>query len=290
MLSHGLNTNAVKMTDLIKFYTSQGYDVLLTILTGHDGNRKEFQNVTREKWIQDMYSTYCAAQAKANEEKLPLFFTGYSVSGLVVEDLIENYPDQKVHFEKMILFAPAVAVKPITGLVKALNVFGKDYMVPSFSNPEYRVCNGTPIEAYDSLFDSYNMLKKSDFSHSRQTPTLVIIDPKDELVSTSGIRKIISTKHLDNWSLVVVTNYAATTKVKYHHFIVAEEAVGAHVWQQTLEAISASLEGKSQPRSTINNADICGKDGKLWKTPMNDSCSDDTADGCDRSQNDCKPI
>ena len=290
MLSHGLNTNAVKMNDLVKFYTSQGYDVLLTILTGHDGNRKEFQAVTREKWIQDMYSAYCAAQAKANEEKLPLFFTGYSVSGLIAEDLIENYPDQKVQFEKMILFAPAISVKPFTGLVKALNVFGKGYMVPSFSNPEYRVCNGTPIAAYDSLFASYNMLNKTEFSHSRQTPTLVFIDPKDELVSASGIKKIISSKHLNNWSLVEVTNYAATTKVKYHHFIVAEEAVGSHVWKQTLEAISASLDGHSQPRSSINNADSCGKDGKPWKTPMSDSCTEDAADGCDRSQHECKPI
>ncbi|WP_218275825.1 hypothetical protein, partial [Pseudomonas sp. MPR-AND1A] len=59
--------------------------------------------------------------------------------------------------------------------------------------------------------------------------------------------------------LVEVSNKEATAKVRYHHFIIAEESVGARVWQNILNTISTTLDAKP-PSATSSSEYLPTKD------------------------------
>ena len=56
----------------------------------------------------------------------------------------------------------------------------------------------TPIAAYNALFETLDHFE-SHLGPRLNLPTLVVMDPGDELVSLGGIRKLAETHNLDQW-------------------------------------------------------------------------------------------
>lgn len=240
LLVHGLNLAPGKMDSIGKVLSDDGSDVLRISLKGHRGNEEEFKNVTRLDWIQDIFNGYCEARQKADLLGLPLNYVGYSLGGVLNIDLMNNFPEANVKYDHIIYFAPAAVVNVKSYMVKVLNVFGSKYVVPSLSEEDYRAnCNGTPVIAYNSLFDSIKSVEKSGIKKGSDTPTLIIIDPKDEMVNPEGLRSMIDVNNLTNWSIYQFSNSSEKTKVKYkfHHLIIDEESVGPLNWQEITKLI-----------------------------------------------------
>lgn len=240
LLVHGLNLAPGKMDSIGKVLSDDGSDVLRISLKGHRGNEEEFKNVTRLDWIQDIFNGYCEARQRADLLGIPLNYVGYSLGGVLNIDLMNNFPEADVKYNHIIYFAPAAVVNLKSYMVKVLNVFGSKYVVPSLSEEDYRAnCNGTPIIAYTSLFDSINSVEKSGIKKGSDTPTLIIIDPKDEMVNPEGLRSMIDVNNLTNWSIYQFSNSSEKTKVKnkFHHLIIDEESVGPLNWQEISKLI-----------------------------------------------------
>lgn len=254
LLVHGLNLAPGKMDSIGKVLSDDGSDVLRISLKGHRGSEEEFKNVTRLDWIKDIFHGYCEARQRADLLGLPLNYVGYSLGGVLNIDLMNNFPEADVKYDHIIYFAPAAVVNLKSYMVKVLNVFGSKYVIPSLSEEDYRAnCNGTPVIAYNSLFESIHSVEKSGIKKGSDTPTLIIIDPKDEMVNPEGLRSMIDVNNLTNWSIYQFSNTSEKTKVKnkFHHLIIDEESVGPLNWQQ----ISKVIKNHNATNSTVKTLD-----------------------------------
>ena len=227
---HGLNLKPEKMNSIAEVLNDGGSDVLRVSLKGHTGNEEEFKKVTRNDWIKDLLEAYREAREKADGLGVPLYFVGYSLGALINLDMMNSYPEARIEYDRMILFAPASAVKKTTYLIKAFHLFGSKYVVPSAANENYRANkNGTPLAAYDALFGSISRLKKSGINQPN-IPTLIMVDPKDELVSEKGLRAMIEKNQLSEWKIFKIQKQDPQLKSNYHHLIIDEASVGVDEW------------------------------------------------------------
>jgi alpha-beta hydrolase superfamily lysophospholipase len=230
IVAHGLNLKPEKMNSIVTVLNEGGSDVLRVSLKGHTGNEEEFKKVTRNEWIQNIFSAYKEARETADGLGIPLYFVGFSLGALINLDLMNSFPETAIEYDRMILFAPALVVKNTSYLVKTFYIFGSNFVVPSAMNKSYRANEkGTPLAAYSALFDSISRLKKIGINQ-QNIPTLIMIDPKDELVSASGLREMIEENQLFKWRIFNIQKKNSQLKTNYHHLIIDEASVGLDEW------------------------------------------------------------
>lgn len=239
VLVHGLNLKPGKMNALADFLRANGADVLPVTLSGHGGGMDEFKKVARDLWIKEMRDAFRSAEARAKENNAPVYFVGYSLGALVGLDFLNSPAGQEIRCEKMVLLAPAISIRDRSYLLKLLGLF-PSLVIPSLSPEDYRAHDGTPLAAYKALFQSISSLEKEGLAKSN-VPTLVLVDPEDELVSTGGLGKFMGQFGLDQWKIIEVTNTGSPLKKKYHHLIIDENAVGADQWRSMKVSIKGHL-------------------------------------------------
>lgn len=220
VLGHGLNVRPSKMDELAQFLQENGSDVYRLNLSGHQESLEDFKIVTWKTWNSEFSEAKSEALARAHSLRVPLFFLGHSLSGI----LALSEPER---FEKLILFSPPIVVKTASKLIRIFQVFGDRFCLKSFNLPEYRAHDCTPMAAYAALFEGISALKMklSQFN----IPTRVFLDPKDELVSFVGLKTFMFQNQLSNWSLSPINANPASQKI-LHHLIIDEESVGLSQW------------------------------------------------------------
>ncbi len=229
VLIHGLNSKPSGMDTLASYLSSRRADVLRLSLTGHDADMKTFQHVSRQVWLADVSAAMRLAQARAQKEGVPVYMVAYSLGALVGLDWLDSGMDAQVPCQKMVLFAPPISVSLVKRSVQLLRWFPR-LVIPSLNSPEYRAHAGTPVAAYSALFDSLAHVTQGQFVHAN-IPTLVLIDPDDELVDAAGIEDLIDRYHLDQWTLFhVTTQDSRLPGRKFHHLIIDDRALGSEEW------------------------------------------------------------
>ncbi len=241
MVTHGLNTKPEKMDTITGSLRSQGMWVFRISLTGHTGGDiSEYANATREAWLEDVRKTYREARRLADENHVRLFYVGHSLGGLIAEDFMNT--DSDVRIDRLVLFAPAIAVRPTSYLAKILFIFNKDLRFPSTSPEAIRANNGTPVGAYRALFDTIDHFRASSMEGSH-VPTLILIDPKDELVSLQSIRRLRSEHDLSEWRILTI-DHPELSPGQYHHMIFDEPSLGYAEWTRVERLMLAFLSRK----------------------------------------------
>lgn len=187
------------------------------------------KKVTYQQWNDQILAAFRKVTEKNCLEGGKITLVGYSLGGVLAMDMLANNPDLKAH--QAILFSPAISVKNTSYFVKAFGVFGKGFVVPSFSSDNYKAQNGTTVAAYKALFETIASFEKGDLN-LLNIPTLVFVDKKDELVSFKGLKEI--TAQLDKWKLVTVTNKNTPMKKSYHHLTITEESLGTEEWKNVV--------------------------------------------------------
>jgi len=242
VIVHGLNTNPSKMGDdnangtLVKLFLDEGYHVYRVILPGHGGKIEEMQNINAQDWLNSALIQYREAAEIAYKNNIPIYLAAFSLGGLVYENLIHYEKDVK--FAGIILFAPAIAIK---GTARASIFFSDIFLagsaiIKSRAPMEYRARKGASISAYNALFELEDALYKNEYINCN-VPTLVFIDPKDELINISKLHKAITNFNLSNWSVITVSNIGAEIKPKYHHLIIDSKCVSYETWDFICENV-----------------------------------------------------
>lgn len=219
---HGLNTKPSAMDVLTSELQSMGISIVRIILPGHRGDFERWQQVRREDWVQVFQSTYRQVVEKLGDQ--PLFCVGFSLGSLVIIDSISTLTDPRV--DRLVLFAPALTPHWYVHFVRLLEIFGTGCMIPSLTPVEYRANRGTSVAAYLALFEEIRHVFQTGFSKLR-IPTLVFIDPFDELVDSKALERLIVIEELDMWNFVAVQSSSINS---YHHFIIDPENVGDDCW------------------------------------------------------------
>jgi len=233
LVAHGLNLKPEKMDTLAGLLRDAGADVLRITLSGHEGDMAAFKNVNSEIWERDFNSSYAEALTRSRQLKVPLYFLGFSLGALVgVRSMIEENSSTK--FDRMVLLAPAISLKTATKLLHPLKLLGRGFCIPSANLPEYRVHRCTPMGAYGALLDCASDVNDSD-SQAENIPTLIMMDPKDEMVSLESLKKFATKKKLTNWNFVEFTSSQTLLPKKFHHLIVDEAGAGHAEWKVIIE-------------------------------------------------------
>jgi esterase/lipase len=227
-----------------------GIRVLRVTLQGHGCHSlEELRHTTLADWFDDLWRAYCLAATYAQRHALPLYYVGYSLGGSLVIDALQQPWAATMHFDRMVLFAPSITLPPLISAV--LSPLGWLTRLPwvarlaprSRNIPEYTCYPRTPLSAYAAQRQVVQHILRSGLAGLDRIPTIVFIDPEDELVDVRGIRHLIRQATLHRWEVVEVTNAQASLPGKHHHLIIDAMAVGEHQWQTIVERMLTHCEG-----------------------------------------------
>jgi esterase/lipase len=252
---HGLNLKPERMGAVIAVLNNAGVDVLNVALRGHGDNftpldnrtaeaarLEAFRTVTFPLWRGEVRRAYEEARRRADRRRVPLFFVGYSLGGLLGCDLVLSGPDVAV--DRMALFAPALSVQVEAHLLKALTPF-PGLVIDSLSPRWYRANDGTPMAAYKALFEAVARVE-GRIGPRLNVPTLVLVDEADEFISPGRIRDLIAAGGLTRWRVVPVRKDEAVAGTASHHLIIDEAAVGKGSWKAIEGALVELFPGPGE--------------------------------------------
>jgi alpha-beta hydrolase superfamily lysophospholipase len=250
LVIHGLNGRPDKMESIIAEMTASGIDCLNLSLRGHGENYSQlndtdsaearmqaFKSVSYQLWRTETYQAYQQVKKRSNRYGTCLFFVGFSMGGLLGVDLFTSNP--YIKFDKMVLFAPALKMHNRNFLLKTMSPFA-GLVVPSFAPGSYRANKGTPMAAYNALFEASKHFEKH-LDPKINVPAVVFIDKQDELISFSGLKNMIRKQNLDQWNLHPVKKDRTATEIEMRHIMIDEASVGKHMWKEIVDTTITHL-------------------------------------------------
>lgn len=243
LVCHGLNTKPEKMRSLTQYLNTQNIETHLVALTGHRGNLNKTEEASAAVWLVDLHKAYGQAKNRSQQLKKPLIYIGYSLGDVL--NTVMMMIKKEVQYDKMILFAPALALRPSSYLVRFFKIFGKKFIVPSFSPKIYRANPGISVAAYDALFDLMSLSDKKKYQDIK-IPVLIFIDPKDELVSMRSLKQIKKKYKLSEWDIISISKKEASLATNYHHLIIDEESLGKETWDEVKREIKKFIENQKE--------------------------------------------
>lgn len=232
------------MEPLINWLTGQGSDVFLVSLSGHHQKGINIKEVTASIWEKEMQQGYKLAKKTATVNGVPLYFLGYSLGALLGQSMIALKHHYEC-FEKQVLLAPAIAIRPRSYILKCLLIFGKQRMLPSFSPRPYRANDALPLAIYQLLFTEVKKVVQCGFNNWK-VPTLILIDPKDELISYKKLMQYMNQYKLTNCQILALNSERKSRRGQYHHLILDEETMGTANWEMVTREMQKFLFNTSK--------------------------------------------
>ncbi len=253
LVIHGLNGRPDKMESIITELTACGIDCLNLSLRGHGENylplektdsagarMEAFKSVSYPLWKSEAYQAYQIVKKEGNLYDTPVFFVGFSMGGLLGVDLFTS--NSNVKFDKMVLFAPSLKMRKRNNLLKIFSSFPR-LVIPSMAHTSYLANNGTPMAAYNALFEMHDHFE-NHLSPKINVPTVVFIDKHDELISFSALQEMVGNQNLDQWKIHPVKKDVRATEIKMHHIIIDQASLGQNMWKEMANSTIMHLIGK----------------------------------------------
>lgn len=250
LVIHGLNLKPERLRPLIDELRRRRIGAVLCSLQGHGENYRPLAGYTPEEarlaafrqvsyagWRGEIEAAYATAATYAAAHNAPLFLVAFSMGALLGCELLATAPT--VRFDRMVLLAPALALR-LHSHLPALLARWPRIAIRSFAPRYYRANPATPIAAYQALRTALHTLQRQR-NPVLNVPTLVLIDPGDELVSATGIRRFIRQNELSRWRLHPICKQPTRPDATFHHLIIDAESVGPATWQTMLTQIEEHL-------------------------------------------------
>lgn len=247
---HGLNLQPERLRPLVDEVRRWGIGAVFCSLQGHGENYQPlagqsvtaarlaaFRQVSYGGWRGEILAAYSTASGLATDHGAPIFLLAFSLGALLGCELLVTEPT--VHFERMALLAPALALRPVSHL-PYLFARWPQIAIRSFSPRAYRANPATPVAAYLTLRTALANVQRRP-SPALNVPTLVLIDPRDELVSIRGLQRLIRRHNLPHWRLHPIRKQPTRPDARVHHLIIDAECVGPATWHTMLTQIQRHL-------------------------------------------------
>lgn len=236
LVVHGLNLRPTAMNDIAWLLQQAGADVLTISLSGHaveldeDSRLLQFREADFGVWQADVARGVAMAEERARELQRPLYLVGFSLGGLLSADYLSLRASlDGVQVDRMVLFAPAIVLRWSSYALMPFQVF-PDIFLPSVAPELYRANDYAPASAYLSLYDGVRLIRDSA-KDGLNVPTLLFMNPRDELVSDNGLRDFINHSGLSRWQYVEVQK-SGGAGATLDHLIIGPHSLGEETWQQ----------------------------------------------------------
>ena len=233
IVAHGANLRPTRMDELSLSLQENGFTVLRPGFTGHcPSDPHGFAKVSAEEWLADARRFHAEAKQLAHAANAPLYLAAYSFSAPIF--MVQH---QELPFDKRILFAPAFETKwwyPAARLLAwALPL---SFRYKSMNMADYRANNyggAASARALDIILSRW----KRELAPNLQdaVPTLLFMDPKDELLSYQATKNFLVEKNWSNWRLEDISNAGATTSSKMHHLVIDSASLGKAEWERVVK-------------------------------------------------------
>lgn len=236
LLVHGLNLEPSRMDAVGALLASRGVEGLRVALSGHRGDFAALQAASRERWLGELHEAFRVARARATALGVPLHLVANSLGATLGLDLAASAGD--VRFDRCVLLSPALTPKVPAAPFLLLRALGAGpRSLPSVNLPAYRAQPRCPFAAYAALFDSVRAVEQA-LHRLPPTPTLVVIDRGDELVSFRRLARLAAAR---GWTLLEASTAQHRLPRRVRHLVVDEACVGPAEWARLAGAILAHL-------------------------------------------------
>lgn len=243
---HGLNQKPNKLESIMRVFYDLGYDCYLVHLKGHgknyikikdltkrDSRMESFKNAKFEDWTEDFHKTYSKVNTKYDEN----IIFGYSLGAVVALNYINEYKLKDI--DKIFLIAPAIAIHTRSYIFKLLS-FAPSIVIPSLAPINYRSNDGTPVQAYMSLYEGIDKFENTNTDYLNITTTL-IVNEDDELVSYDKIKNLVQDKKLNKWNIITIKKDNVVDDLNYEHLIIDKPTLGDKSWSEIKKIIKESF-------------------------------------------------
>ncbi len=250
LVLHGLNLDPERMRPLIALLHAAGIAAFLLELYGHGGNfaarsgsdaRRDrlaaLQSCRHALWAEEAIAGFREVRRVAAAASGEAVFVGFSYGALLGCDLLVSRPE--VAFARMVLLAPALRLRPWDRAIRLLSPF-PGLVLPTPAPAGYAANPGTPVAAYNALFATLKHFE-AHLGPRLNIPTLVFVDPGDELISFEGLKGLVSEQRLDRWRIHPLRVSRPVLAGAYRHLILDEESAGRRAWAELRHTLLAFL-------------------------------------------------
>lgn len=244
LLAHGLNLNPDKMKSFYPLIESLGGVADLVEFAGHTkGKLREYNQVSKDQWvhnIDDKFQNYLK-----NYRGVPLYFLGFSLGAVAGLSYLQQNLEFQNYLKKQIFLAPGI--EPHSIYEKIYRSMGfPNILVPSLNRFEYKIHKINSLRVNNEIFKLIDDVKSKNLELIN-IPTLVFLNPRDELISLKKTIKFIKKSNLSNWKVSKLTPKRKLWPPMFHHLIVDEMSVGGE-WQKMQNEISEFIASSAHPQ------------------------------------------
>lgn len=177
VIFHGLNNNPQGFEQLCEEFRARGFMVEMVILPCHGDKRDEASN--------DREALRVFSEKMKQFEGQDYVAIAFSHGALYLQLWLEkNLPHKP---KRQVLLAPALAIRKQALIVKALAVIPPAMHIMSLQPKVFRRYNTLSAREYSILVQG--ILTWQKLRAKLRIPSLVLIDPKDELVDAQKLRE-----------------------------------------------------------------------------------------------------
>lgn len=255
VVAHGLNQRAHALLALCEALRQRGAAIVLIRFHGHHWGAErspdtleEWRSVAWRDWVRDWEEGAAVGASLAARHGVPLTFLGFSLGALVHGYALACRDDEPPPFVRQLLLAPAIRVRPRSRAILLFRALGRRFLVPSIAPVAIRAHDGTSVAAYMALFHLESSLDAPRHPERLRLPTLVLIDPRDELAGPARLGRWIARQGLSElWQVRDVPREPGRGIRTFRHYVTDEAALGAASFAELVEIVVAALLGPSTP-------------------------------------------
>jgi alpha-beta hydrolase superfamily lysophospholipase len=230
LIIHGLNNNLKAFEHLRDEFQTLGHDCHFITLPGHDKDRDEartFQSAF--KVFDTQMKVYCHE---------PYAVIAFSQGALYLQLWIAA--NKQFAPLAQVLLAPALYINHQKIITRLLSVLPSFAFVPSLTPLKLRRYHKLHIWEYRTLFEAVKRFQ--EIKEMAQVPTLILIDPEDELINVEKLKQSIyalNEKHIE-FDFVIRKTTKALSSGK-HHILFHPQYFNEEQWKSSISKLAHFL-------------------------------------------------
>jgi esterase/lipase len=218
LIIHGLNNNMEAFLPLKAKLDSLGYETSLLCLPGHADNRDETRDFQNAMEIFDQ---------KMSEHTTPFSVIAFSQGALYLQLWLEKNPSLLP--KAQLLLAPALFIRHFSKLDWLISGLPSFAFIISQMPKKLRRYSYLHIWEYRTLFNKAKQFQKkiSQF----KIPTLILVDPKDELVDSQKLKATLEEKNTGAEVLFFERDYLKGKRPGKYHILFHPDYFSPDDWE-----------------------------------------------------------